>query len=102
MALKTEKKLKLYYSITEVAKMFGVNESLLRYWEKEFPFLSPKKAGGNIRQYTQADIENVRLEYSRDSGPAETGKGRITQHETGIGLYHLNKCRKFKVFHFTI
>ena len=117
MALKTEKKLKLYYSITEVAKMFGVNESLLRYWEKEFPFLSPKKAGGNIRQYTQADIENVRLvyhlvkekgmtlagaKYSRDSGPAETGKGRITQHETGIGLSHLNKCRKFKVFHFTI
>lgn len=37
MALKADKELKLYYSISEVAKMFGVNESLLRYWEKEFP-----------------------------------------------------------------
>ena len=35
MALKTDKELKLYYSISEVAKMFDVNESLLRYWEKD-------------------------------------------------------------------
>ena len=35
MALNTNKKLKMYYSIGEVAKMFQVNESLLRYWEKE-------------------------------------------------------------------
>lgn len=46
MALKTDKELKLYYSISEVAKMFDVNESLLRYWEKEFPMISPKKTGG--------------------------------------------------------
>ncbi|MBS4810046.1 MAG: MerR family transcriptional regulator [Bacteroides sp.] len=49
MALKTDKELKLYYSISEVAKMFDVNESLLRYWEKEFPMISPKKTGGNVR-----------------------------------------------------
>ena len=49
MALKTDKGLKIYYSIREVAAMFDVNESLLRYWEKEFPFISPKKAGGTIR-----------------------------------------------------
>lgn len=52
MALKTDKELKLYYSISEVAKMFDVNESLLRYWEKEFPMISPKKTGGNVRQST--------------------------------------------------
>lgn len=63
MALKTDKELKLYYSISEVAKMFGVNESLLRYWEKEFPMIAPKKAGGNIRQYRKEDIENIRLVY---------------------------------------
>ena len=63
MALKADKELKLYYSISEVAKMFGVNESLLRYWEKEFPIISPKKAGGNIRQYRKEDIENIRLVY---------------------------------------
>ena len=40
MAYNPNKELKLYYSIGEVAKMFDVNESLLRYWEKEFPIIS--------------------------------------------------------------
>lgn len=43
--------------------MFNVNESLLRFWEKEFPFITPKKAGGNVRQYRKEDIENIRLVY---------------------------------------
>ena len=64
MALKTDKNLKLYYSITEVAQKFGVNESTLRYWEKEFPFLKPKVAGNKVRQYTDKDIEQVRLIYN--------------------------------------
>ena len=63
MAYNPNKDLKMYYSIGEVAKMFDVNESLLRYWEKEFPIISPKKAGGNIRQYRKEDIENIRLVY---------------------------------------
>lgn len=41
--LNTDKNLKLYYSIGEVAEMFGVNESLLRFWEREFPQLNPKR-----------------------------------------------------------
>ena len=63
MVYNPNKELKLYYSIGEVAKMFDVNESLLRYWEKEFPIISPKKAGGNVRQYRKEDIENIRLVY---------------------------------------
>lgn len=63
MAYNPNKELKLYHSIGEVAKMFDVNESLLRYWEKEFPIISPKKAGGNVRQYRKEDIENIRLVY---------------------------------------
>ncbi len=64
MAYNANKDLKLYYSISEVARMFDVNESLLRYWEKEFPtIITPKKAGGNIRQYRKEDIENIRLVY---------------------------------------
>ena len=63
MAYNPNKELNLYYSIGEVAKMFDVNESLLRYWEKEFPIISPKKAGGNVRQYRKEDIENIRLVY---------------------------------------
>ena len=42
MALNLNKNLKLYYSIGEVAQMFGLNESTLRYWEQEFTFLKPK------------------------------------------------------------
>ena len=45
MALNLNKNLKLYYSIREVAQMFGVNESTLRSWEKEFPYLKPKTRG---------------------------------------------------------
>lgn len=61
MALNPNKELKLYYSIGEVAEMLGVSETLLRYWEKEFPTITPKKSGRNIRQYLQEDIEQVRL-----------------------------------------
>ena len=65
MALKTDKNLKLYYSITEVADKFGINESTLRYWEQEFPHLKPKTRGtGNIRQYTDKDIEQVQRIYN--------------------------------------
>ena len=61
--LNTDNKLKLYYSISEVAAMFDVNESLLRFWEKEFPQLNPKKGGRGIRQYRKEDIETVKLIY---------------------------------------
>lgn len=61
MAWNPNKELKLYYSISEVAEMFDVSETLLRYWEKEFPTISPRKSGRNIRQYTKEDIEEIRL-----------------------------------------
>lgn len=55
---------KIYYSIGEVAELFGVNESLLRFWEKEFPKqIAPKKTVKGTRQYTEQDIENIRLVY---------------------------------------
>lgn len=59
--LNKDKKLKIYYSISEVAQMFNVNESTLRFWEKEFPQLNPKKAGRGVRQYKAEDIEVVKL-----------------------------------------
>lgn len=64
MALNTEKNLKLYYSIKEVAEMLGVSESMLRFWEKEIPSLKPKTTGNNVRQYTEADIEKVKVVYN--------------------------------------
>ena len=64
MALNTEKKLKLYYSIKEVAEMLGVSESMLRFWEKEIPMIKPKTTGNNIRRYTEQDIENIKVVYN--------------------------------------
>jgi DNA-binding transcriptional MerR regulator len=62
MALNEYKPQKLYYSIKEVAEMFGLNESTLRYWETEFPFLRPKTSGpAKVRQYQEKDIEQLKL-----------------------------------------
>ena len=62
MAYNPDKELKLYYSIGEVAEMFDLPESLLRYWEKMFPeSITPNKAGRGIRQYRKEDIENIRI-----------------------------------------
>ncbi len=60
MPVNTDKTLKKYYSISEVAQMFNVAESLLRYWEKEFPSIKPRKTNRNVRQYTVEDIEEIR------------------------------------------
>lgn len=51
---------KLYYNIKEVAQMFGVSESTLRYWEREFTQLNPDRNAGNRRRYNTKDIEVVK------------------------------------------
>lgn len=62
MALNLNRRLKTYYSIREVAEMFDLNESTLRYWETEFPFLKPKTSGtAKIRQYQEKDLDQIRL-----------------------------------------
>ena len=52
---------KMFYSIKEVADMFDVNQSLLRYWEKEFPSISPAKTDRGTRQYRKEDVDEIRL-----------------------------------------
>lgn len=64
MALNKDKDLKKYFSISEVATQFGVAESVLRFWEKEFPNIKPRKTQRNVRQYTREDIEEVRTVYT--------------------------------------
>lgn len=58
-----DKEMKLYYSINEVAERYGVNPSLLRFWEKEFPQIAPKTIGRGIRQYRKEDVETIGLIY---------------------------------------
>tara|TARA_B100001287_G_C22171523_1_gene294893 strand:+ start:18 stop:362 length:345 start_codon:yes stop_codon:yes gene_type:complete len=61
--LDSNKLTKLYYSIGEVAKMFNVNASLIRFWEKEFDIIQPKKNKKGNRQFTKEDVKNYQLIY---------------------------------------
>lgn len=54
---------KLYYGIGEVAKAFDVNTSLIRFWEKEFDILKPKKNAKGNRKFTPEDIKNLKFIY---------------------------------------
>jgi DNA-binding transcriptional MerR regulator len=63
MPYKEKRVEKLYYSIGEVAEMFNVNTSLIRYWEKEFDIIKPKKNKKGNRFFTIEDIENFNIIY---------------------------------------
>ena len=54
---------KLFYSIGEVAKMFDVNTSLIRFWEKEFEIIKPKKNKKGNRLFTRADVDHFHIIY---------------------------------------
>lgn len=52
---------KLFFSIGEVARMFKVNTSLIRFWEKEFEILKPKKNKKGNRLFTKEDLDNLHI-----------------------------------------
>ena len=52
---------KMYWTIGEVAAMFGENTSLIRFWEKEFDIVQPKKNKKGNRLFTEKDVENLKL-----------------------------------------
>jgi len=54
---------KVFYSISEVAELFGVNTSNIRFWENEFDILKPHKNAKGNRMFTKEDIENLKLIY---------------------------------------
>lgn len=54
---------KVYYRIGEVAEMFGVNVSLIRYWEKEFDIIKPFRNKKGNRFFTKQDVDNFHLIY---------------------------------------
>ena len=63
MPYKEKELQKLYYTIGEVAQIFNVNTSLVRFWEKEFDILKPKKNKKGNRLFTAKDLENLKLIY---------------------------------------
>jgi DNA-binding transcriptional MerR regulator len=75
MALNTNKDLKMYYSIKEVAEMLSVTETTLRYWETVFPQVRPYKGANGVRRYTKEDIKTLRTVYHlvKEKGMTLTG-----------------------------
>jgi len=80
MAYNANKDLKLFYSISEVAQMFNVNESLLRFWEREFEIIKPKKNEKGTRQYRKEDVETIRLIYHLVKEKGMTLQGARTKN----------------------
>ncbi|MBU2500920.1 MerR family transcriptional regulator [bacterium] len=77
---------KLYYSISEVAKLTGVKAHVLRYWESEFPTLHPRKTRTGSRRYRQPDIDEIlaikKLLYDEGFKIAGAKKMRRQAHST--------------------
>lgn len=63
MAINISELTKLYYSIGEVAEMFNVSKSLIRFWESEFDLLRPHKNSKGDRRFTKQNIEQFNTIY---------------------------------------
>ena len=96
---------KQYYSIGEVAAMFDVAPSLIRFWETEFEVLKPKKSKKGNRLFTPKDIENLRIVYHlvkergfTIQGAREVLKNQSVQTKDKVEIIQsLEKVREFLV-----
>jgi DNA-binding transcriptional MerR regulator len=82
---------KRYYKIGEVAQAFQVNTSLIRFWEKEFDVLKPKKNVKGNRLFTQEDLKNIKLIYNlvKENGFTLDGaKQKLKNNPEGIFNNH--------------
>jgi DNA-binding transcriptional MerR regulator len=103
MAYKEKEIEKLYYSIGEVAELFNVAPSLIRFWESEFDIIKPKKNRKGNRQFTKEDIDNVRTIYHlvKEKGFTLNGaKDMLKNDVQGVKdkmemIESLKKVRKF-------
>lgn len=82
---------KHYYKIGEVAKAFDVNTSLIRFWEKEFDIIRPKKNKKGNRLFTPEDIKNFKLIYNlvKERGfTLEGAKQKLKKNPEGVFNNH--------------
>ena len=82
-----EKILKRYFTIGEVAEMFDVSKSLIRFWENEFDILKPHKNSKGDRRFTQQNIEQIRLIYhlvKQRGFTLDGAKKEIIQHKSRL------------------
>ncbi len=92
---------KRYYSIGEVAKMFDVSKSLLRYWETEFNYIKPHKNSKGERRFTQANLDQLSIIYNlvKERGfTLEGAKNEIENNKEHIAkkIFYLNKLKNIK------
>ena len=103
MPYKEKETSKLYYTIGEVAETFDVNTSLIRFWEKEFEILKPKKSKKGNRLFTNDDVETLKLSHHlvKDRGFTLNGaKEKLKKHklETKKEVEMIKSLEKVKSF----
>lgn len=81
---------KLYYTISEVAEMFKVAPTLIRFWESEFDIIKPHRNKKGNRQFTAEDIENFRLIYHLVKIKRLTLEGAKRELSSNIDLHKAN------------
>lgn len=94
---------KIYYTISEVAEMFGVNVSLIRFWEKEFDIIKPQKNKKGNRLFTQSDVDNFHIIFNlvKEKGYTLQGakdKLKINKDEIKNNFELLNSLNTIKYF----
>ena len=94
---------KLFYSIGEVAKKYKVNVSLIRFWEKEFDILKPKKNKKGNRMFTKKDMENLDIIFHlvKERGfTLEGAKKKLKENkkDTIDNLTIVNKLKEIRGF----
>ncbi|MFZ4398577.1 MAG: MerR family transcriptional regulator [Bacteroidales bacterium] len=94
---------KVYFSIGEVAVMFNVNTSLIRFWEKEFDIIKPHKNKKGTRYFTKEDIENFHLIFHlvKERGFTLQGaKDKLNENKTDTIDHHeiVKSLEKIKNF----
>ena len=92
---------KRYYKIGEVAKAFGVNTSLIRFWENEFEVLKPKKNKKGNRLFTPEDLKNLKMIYFlvKEKGiTLEGAKNKLKENPEAIFSKHsiISRLEKIK------
>lgn len=98
MPYKEQKVEKLYYSIGEVAKMFDVNTSLIRFWEKEFDVIKPFKNKKGNRYFTPQDIDNFRLIFHlvKEKGMTLRGAQKKLKENRDDTLYNFEVVKSLQ------
>ena len=103
MAYKEKKIEKLFYPIGEVAEMFNLSVSSIRYWEKEIDILKPKKNKKGNRMFTKKDVDNLRIIYhlTKERGfTLEGAKKKLRENKADTIenieiINHLKNIRRF-------